>query len=350
MPQRGSGTPVTGRMVVGYDATTPSYRALLWAAKEAERRGARLTVAAVVASTPPVLSRPSEMVRSWRAAQDRARRQASAGAAQAVAAAAGLEVEAVGHVGSPGAFLVSLSRRADAVVLGLGDRRPADPYPSAVVEAVVRRAYPPVILVGRQTSAPREAPGSIVVGVDGSPEAMRAVEAGAALAAAADAPLRLVCVLDVGTTRGRREIGAYGRRDPATLTEAAQIAHAAEERARAAAGDVRVSAAVVPGRAPAVLAQEAAGSALLVVGRRGHGAERTLMLGSVTSALLGTVPAPVAVVGLRARTRADVEPLRLVRHHGSVGGLPAAVIPAGRQKNRPPSQLGGPASAPLSSP
>jgi nucleotide-binding universal stress UspA family protein len=170
-----------------------------------------------------------------------------------------------------------------------------------------------VILVGRPAPVLAGPAQRIVVGVDGSAEATRAVQAAAAVAAVWGAPLLLVCAVDPGDAGAGAGIGGHVRHDPVSVVEGGRIARAAEEHARSTAPGVPVTSEVVTGRAHAVLAQAARDSGLVVVGRRGHGAERTLILGSVARALLRTVPAPLAVVSMHAHSREDVAPLRLVR-------------------------------------
>jgi nucleotide-binding universal stress UspA family protein len=71
------------------------------------------------------------------------------------------------------------------------------------------------------------------------------------------------------------------------------MAAVAEEAKRAG---VEINPIVTEGAASAVLCEAAEGADLLVVGFRGHGALRSLVLGSVTHDVLHHAPCPVVVI------------------------------------------------------
>ncbi|GAA1841936.1 universal stress protein [Pseudonocardia alni subsp. carboxydivorans] len=135
-----------------------------------------------------------------------------------------------------------------------------------------------------------------VVGVDGSESALRAVRWAARDAAAAGRPLRLVAVST----------------DPPPLADAgpevwaelrAATVAAAEDHLRTAAAAVapllppeRVGTVVRDGRPAAVLADESRHAAVVVVGNRGRGGFRGLLLGSTGVALTASAHCPLVVV------------------------------------------------------
>ena len=134
----------------------------------------------------------------------------------------------------------------------------------------------------------------VVVGVDGSDSALRAVGWAAAYAAQHGLPLRLVHVylapvsLPVGTfDQGvvRKAMRAQGRR---------WLRHARE--AAMAVAKVRIETVLQPAPVVPGLAYEAAAAQLLVVGTRGLGGFTGLLLGSTTAALAGRVACPLVVV------------------------------------------------------
>lgn len=221
----------------------------------------------------------------------------------------GLDVDVRALVGSPGRLLVSLSRGADLVVLGACRRSVRRPRsfarPRTVADLVALHGYPPVILIGGRTSPWPGPTRPVVVGVDGSRDGVAAVETAAVLAADARAALQLVCVLSRRVGTRRRRIGANLTADPATGAEAEEVLRAAEELARRVRGVRWVTRAVVSGRPESVLRREAALGGLLVVGRRGHGAERSVTGGSVSRGLLRSVRAPLAIVGHQVRPLRD---------------------------------------------
>jgi nucleotide-binding universal stress UspA family protein len=130
----------------------------------------------------------------------------------------------------------------------------------------------------------------IVVGVDGSECAYRAVRWAAHEAARRDAPLRIV---HAASYLGRR--GVAGARSP-ELTRARQITGQAFTVARHAEHDLRVSTEVVPGDAVDALLRSAAASQLVVLGSSTTGAVDELVLAPVGARLAARSPQPVVVV------------------------------------------------------
>jgi nucleotide-binding universal stress UspA family protein len=136
---------------------------------------------------------------------------------------------------------------------------------------------------------------AIVVGVDGSAEADAALVFAVAEARLRGLPLRVVCAWEppASTFVG----GAFAVTPDAfvaaehhaddVLTEALQrIPHEG----------VDVEAFSVEGRAASVLVEQAAGAELLIVGSRGRGAAKRLLLGSVSSEVAHHAPCPVTIV------------------------------------------------------
>jgi nucleotide-binding universal stress UspA family protein len=128
----------------------------------------------------------------------------------------------------------------------------------------------------------------VVVGVDGSPDATRAVVWAAEEAARRRRPLRLLSALP-----------AHG------VHSAFLVADAAEEAQRVVPG-VAVSTAVVDSAPVAALLEAARDAGLLVVGSRGLGPLRGLLLGSVSAAVIENSACPTVVVrGSRIPTASD---------------------------------------------
>jgi nucleotide-binding universal stress UspA family protein len=322
-------------VVVGYDGAQTSRPALLWAAAEARRRAATLRVVSV-AEHAALLRRPAaELVRSWEEAREVAREVAAAGATLAATVTPGVDVEATAQVGSGAVVFAEESRRGTVLVLSpeaFADG--AQPRPDAPVSALVwavlaRRARGPVVLV-RDTS-PEAGPGvPVVVGVDGSREASRAAELAAVLAAGSQAPLRIVCawVPVAGRRRPGADWGLPGslRHDPTSPSAADAVVDETAEWVRGLFPDLRFDPVVDSGSADRVLARACEGAALLVLGRRGHGAHRSLVLGSVSACAVRTVGVPVALVpaspsegGVRRR-RSSLPGLAAVRPSPAAGG------------------------------
>jgi nucleotide-binding universal stress UspA family protein len=137
--------------------------------------------------------------------------------------------------------------------------------------------------------------GVIVVGVDGSEGGQAALRFAAQEAALRGAKLRVVCVWQVptavyGGVRGVAADQALGEdraRDVAAqaLQEATRLEPAVDRESRA-----------VLGQPAHVLVQESQGADLLVVGSRGLGGFKSLLLGSVGQQCIHHAVCPVVVI------------------------------------------------------
>lgn len=146
----------------------------------------------------------------------------------------------------------------------------------------------------------------IVVGVDGSPGSTRALMWAAAQAARCDASLRIVTAFlapDLGPEA--YEYGPPSKEVEAAAAEQARrrAAEAVEQARRVLPAD-RVSTEVLPGGAAAVLIDQSRQADLLVVGSRGLGGFRGLLLGSVSHECVSHAACPVVVVRVNAEVPA----------------------------------------------
>lgn len=138
----------------------------------------------------------------------------------------------------------------------------------------------------------------IVVGVDGSDNSREALRWAVSFAAAGDIVELVhawsVDVVDrssvVGTTSSPSDSGAL---DAALSRELYDIADEVLEDEDRELLELRFT--VVRGRAAAILAERSRGADLLVVGRRGLGGFRALLIGSVSDDVLQLAVCPVAV-------------------------------------------------------
>jgi len=138
----------------------------------------------------------------------------------------------------------------------------------------------------------------IVVGVDGSEGAASALEFAAAEAALREAPVRIVSAWDVPTIAYGGDFGPP--LDTATWdaleARAKQIADDALATVKKLQPSVEGEALAVQGHAGNVILEQSADAELIVVGRRGLGGFKSLLLGSVSQQVVHYANCPVVVV------------------------------------------------------
>ncbi|MFG1674392.1 universal stress protein [Micromonospora sp. NPDC049282] len=138
--------------------------------------------------------------------------------------------------------------------------------------------------------------GAIVVGVDGSPPSLHAVDWAAREAAARHRPLRIVHAFRWPLTNELMGPPAVGPPDAGLQHAAERMLSAAADRARAAAPTVTVST-DLPAEVPAAALIDASdGADLLVVGHRGLGGFTGLLVGSVGVQTAAHAACPVIVI------------------------------------------------------
>ncbi|MEV5408818.1 universal stress protein [Thermopolyspora sp. NPDC052614] len=295
MTRTDDGAPV----VVGYDGSKPSERALRWAVQEARHRWTSLIVCHAWHWPYPV--RPSDP-----SALDTIRMVAQGildqGVYQAARLAPSLPVHARLIAGPAAAALVSESHGAGLLVLGTrGFGGFTDLRVGSAAVQVPAHAACPVIVVGRPDPSRRPTPGLVVVGVDGSPAAEAAVGFAAEEAVLRDGSLHAVC--------SWWDTGGYDAAPPPNTPPGTPFPDAERLKRRAAAHfqetvalwsekfpDLRIEASFMERSPRQALREAAAHAELLVVGDRGIGASNGPPLGPVTQAMLHHSPCPVAVV------------------------------------------------------
>jgi nucleotide-binding universal stress UspA family protein len=208
-------------------------------------------------------------------------------------------VSGVTAYGTPASLLVETAEGATLLVVGSRGHGPVlAGLLGSVALGVTGHARCPVVVV-RGTSLER--PGHdhpVVVGVDGSAGAERALRHAADTAAAATAPLVVVTAWRSVVEESWYVTGGTAfdgvDLDRSARTQAEHVATDAAGLARGLYPELPVSCHAVRGAPAEALAR--AGASLLVVGSRGHGGLAALVLGSVTHALIHVAPCPVTVV------------------------------------------------------
>lgn len=286
-------------IVVGVDGSDQGLCALKWGAREAKRRGSVLNI--VTAYTIPVFA-ASSMDAGYATLDDQLIRDG----AEAVVREAresitddSLTVRTYIESGDPTGVLLDLSREAELIVVGtrgrggfvgrlLGSVSSALPAHAKCPTVVV-----PVCMDKRPADAP-EVQDVVVVGVDGSDRARRAVLVAAEQAAVRGFKLRVVCALAPVS-------GALAWM-PATVDQEAVMVDVRHQMAIGVRWisshfpGLIVETDVIEGAPVEVLIRESAKARLLVTGSRGRGGFAGMLLGSTSQGVLHHSKGPVMVV------------------------------------------------------
>ncbi|MEZ0448352.1 universal stress protein [Cellulomonas sp. ICMP 17802] len=281
-------------IVVGYDGSAHAADALTWAAREAAREHLPLRIVHVTRTVVDgfvVGDRPLDL-------SAQAGGQVLADATERAYAVDGdLEVSTQLEVRESVAAVLT-EQSADARLLVVGSRGRggfAGLLLGSVSIAVATHAHCPVVVVRRHTEAAPSAGLPVVVGVDGSPTSQRAVDLAFDQASRRGVPLVAVHAWELPAMMGPvppwmpEEIEELRVAEKALLSES--LAGHAERYP-----DVEVRPVVRRGGAAHVVLSAAVDAELLVVGSRGRGGFRGLLLGSVSQAVLHHATCPVVVV------------------------------------------------------
>ncbi len=199
---------------------------------------------------------------------------------------------------SPAAGLQALAQREHAglIVIGSSDRSGIGRiFVGGTGERLLSGAPAPVAVAPAGFSAAGGGVRLVGCGFDGSEESHRAVAWAADLARRVPAQLRLLSVYE-RTLPASLAVGG----GPATASVNDVLRRRrAETLARAVSeldAGIKVDGALLDGDARELLVRESGGLDLLVVGSRGYGPLRAVLLGSVSSALVRSAASPLVVV------------------------------------------------------
>ncbi len=273
-------------VVVGYDASENADRGLDWAAAYARERHLPVTVYAS--------SGDLDYLPEWTADKRSMVVDGWLSRAQARLSDAGVtDIRLISGSGRIVPDLIDASKTAQLMVLGAqGHSALGGMLVGSVSQHLTRHAHCPVVVVRGDHCSEKK---RVVVGVDGSEHALRALE----------------FAFDYASWTGSTLVAAHGRglsmsNGPLALDLSESEAEGLEEGKRMVAEmtaglrekypDVHVEVEVVPMPGVRVLADASAGASLLVVGSRGRGGFLGLLLGSVSASVLTHAPCPVAVI------------------------------------------------------
>ncbi|MGA0010820.1 MAG: universal stress protein [Candidatus Nanopelagicales bacterium] len=285
-------------VIVGYDGSEHSSIAVDWAAQEAASRRIPLTL--VAATTVPLEGmRFGGSVLSPDAIDDlleRLRVAAERRADESRLTHSDLDIHVKVALGSPASVLVEASANANLVVLGsrgMGGFRGL--LVGSVGVQVASSAACPVVVIRKE---PDPAASTIVVGIDGSPLSLAALDFAFEMADRRGWSVRAVHAWEVPAYD---VIAAPSGPPPFDVEEF----EAAEQRAFAEslAGQrerhptVTVEEVVTKGQSARAILEASKDAALIALGTRGRGEFLGALLGSVSQGVLHRAKVPVAVIG-----------------------------------------------------
>jgi nucleotide-binding universal stress UspA family protein len=277
------------KLIVGYDGSEQAEDALALGKLIAEQTGAQVVVAGVFRFDP-----------LW--GRTPAFEEAEADFARQIERAAesvGAEPEAIPST-SPARGLHELAEEIDADLIVVGSAhhgRIGQILAGSVGMSLLHGSPCSVAIAPRGYSGQAgRRPTEITVGLDGSQEAGVAVAGGVDLARASGAPLKLVAVAEAPVfpygKGGGMSQGWYELKQAIEELMRERLTVAVES----VPDDVRVESALVSGEPASALAELAAGDGgLLLVGSRGYGPVRRVLLGSVSATLVRSAPCPLIV-------------------------------------------------------
>lgn len=286
---------VAAPVVVGVDGSSPALDAVVWGAAEAVARGRSLRI--VHGFIWPLMNVPLGPASDGPAHGGlRAQAERLLGDAErhARSVAGDLPITTRLVTGAATAVLLEQARDAEIVVVG---HRGVGGFlgllvGSVGVELAAHAPCPVVVMHPRAGGRPTSEPGPVVVGVDGSPCSGPALD----------------FALGVASRRGSALVALRSHASPPPVlprhTDADDEVEAAERRqlvesveaGRRAFPGVEVRSTVVRDHPAHALVVASGDADLLVVGTRGRGGFRGMLLGSVSQAVLQHARCPVAVV------------------------------------------------------
>ncbi|KQR16084.1 universal stress protein [Cellulomonas sp. Leaf334] len=281
-------------IVVGYDGSTHADEALAWAARAARREHVPLRIVHVARTFLDgyvVADRPLDLTA-------KVGRQVLEGGVECLRAI-DPELEVTSQLepqDSVAAVLTEASKHARMLVVGSRGRDGfAGLLLGSVSVTVAAHAHCPVVVVRTPRAAAETSTRPVVVGVDGSPTSVSAVDYAFDQASRLGLPLVAVHAWEMPTLFGPvppwmpEEIEEIRMAEKALLSES--LAGHMERYP-----DVNVTSMVHRGGPAHVILAASEDAELLVVGSRGLGGFRGLLLGSVSQAVLHHATCPVVVV------------------------------------------------------
>ena len=281
-------------IVVGYDGSPHAHEALLWAARAARRQHAPLRVVHVARTFLDgyvIADRPADLTTQVGG------QVLADGLERLRAIDPDLQVTAqVEPQDSVAAVLTEASRNAGMLVVGSRGRGGfAGLLLGSVSVTVAAHAHCPVVVVRTNPAAEAAPGGPVVVGVDGSAASTRAVDYAFDQASRLGLPLVAVHAWDLPSLFGPVPPWRPEEMEEMRLAEKVLLSESLAGHMERYP-DVNVTAMVHRGGPAHVILTACDDAELVVVGSRGLGGFRGLLLGSVSQAVLHHATSPVVVV------------------------------------------------------
>jgi nucleotide-binding universal stress UspA family protein len=298
----------TESVLVGVDGSAPSLHALDWAAAYALQVGWPLHIVCTY-SLPSFTA--ASLDGGYAALDDSAIQEGARAVleeARARSEAAGVRTSATVTTGDAAGVLVEMSREHSLVVVGTRGRGGfTERLLGTVSSALPAHAHCPTVVVPYRTDAkdtegsPQELPAvkplrRIVVGVDGSPSAEIALRHAIRQAQAWDAELVAVAGVPVGAGAGLLAWLPASIDHEQVLADITEGLNVIIDRHEAEHPGLTIKRIVLDGTGAELLTEFSTASDLIVVGSRGRGGFRGLLLGSTSQAVLHHSACPVMVV------------------------------------------------------
>lgn len=278
-------------ILVGVDGSPGSLRAVEWAARAARHRNARLTICTVYPEPGSALGYPSLLATNER--RQRGEDIVGHAAATAHRMAPELSVDRVVAAGHASQEIISLAADHELVVVGShGDRWLHRLFAGSVAAQVAAHAPCPVAVIHGSTRSE----GPIVVGVDGSAEAQIAMGTAFSAAETEHTKVRAICAYQIPSLAVDYAAPINSEMVDYYRDEAQKALSDAVEPWTSKYPHIEVTTESPSGPAGPILAEASKEASLLIVGSRGLGGFKGLLLGSVSRHVVNAASCPVLIV------------------------------------------------------
>lgn len=291
------------KIIIGYDGSDQARDALALGRLLAENTGASMLLACVFNHELPSVAGWEEYEQGMRAEAERVLGEASAALESEVA----VETRALSATSDArGLLQLAAAEDSDLIVVGSSHRGAIGrTFIGSVGERLLHGAPCPVAVAPRGFSERADRLRVVAAGFDGSDESRAALQAAADLAEAAGGTLRVIAVVQPQLFFGGYAATAGYNYKTLERDLREQLDKDLNDALAKLPTVVKATGKVLAGNPAQVLAAECEqGVDLLVMGSRGYGPLRIVLLGSVAASLMRSAPCPVMVIP-RSATRTD---------------------------------------------